>query len=131
MNKPDTSQVLPHQRAAEITPRPGNPSGWAALEQAMRAIAREEALRVLRSAPPASLADDFLTLEQAAALAHVSLSTIKTWLRRGDLKRWGEGRAVRVRRDELVAYLAPKQTERVASNAEVSAKATELLGRNR
>lgn len=48
---------------------------------------------------------EFLKVKEAAALVRGCASTIRDWMRKGKLRRYGEGRLVRVRRAELLALM--------------------------
>lgn len=78
-----------------------------AVRAEVRAAVREE-LAPLRSllerlAPPVS---EYLTVVQAAAVAHCHEDTIRKRLSDGTLKRYSVGRSVRVRRCDLESLLA-------------------------
>lgn len=64
----------------------------------LRELVREELARVLadRQTPT-----EYLTVQQAAAVAGVARGTIRRWVREGRLTDYRAGRVVRVRRDEL------------------------------
>lgn len=105
----------------------------ATLEDVFRRIVREEndalveKLRALvASADPS--ASDFLTLEEAAALSKFSTAKIRTLQRKGALKEYGDRRGIRVKRSELVAYLASRPKD---DNFDPEAKAAEILARRR
>lgn len=93
-------------------------------EHALRQLFAEELRRVVREELPAivrkamqeaggvagdradSLAQaDYLTAEQAAAIAGVKPETVRGWVRRGDLPSHHAGRLLRLRRDELTDFL--------------------------
>jgi excisionase family DNA binding protein len=55
-----------------------------------------------------TLADDFVTVTEAAALLHVSSSTIRRWIREGELPAYRIGqRRVALRRRDLATIIAP------------------------
>ncbi len=91
----------------------------AVLRDEMRIVVREElrsALDEIRTSAPAATADEFLSVKKAAALAGVCPSTVRGWLRQEHLKRYGTARLPRIRRAELVAFLAhPRSPEAPAS----------------
>ncbi|MCA1790547.1 MAG: helix-turn-helix domain-containing protein [Thioalkalivibrio sp.] len=47
----------------------------------------------------------YLTLNEAATYARTSTRTVRRWARRGDLRRCGPGRYIRIDREELVRLL--------------------------
>lgn len=65
----------------------------------LRLVIREELAKQARPA-------EYLTPEEAATVARVDKSTVHAWLRDRRLRRYGEGRIVRIRRDELDRLLA-------------------------
>jgi len=79
------------------------------LRDEMRTVVREElrsALDEFRTSSPSSASGEFLSVKQAAALAGVCPSTVRGWIRQGHLKRYGTARLPRLRRVELVTFLA-------------------------
>ena len=48
---------------------------------------------------------ELITIKQAAVLVQVSRATVRSWCRAGKIRRYGEGRIWRVRREELLAFL--------------------------
>jgi excisionase family DNA binding protein len=55
-----------------------------------------------------SLADDFLTIAEAARIIHVAESTIRRWIREGELPAYRIGkRRVAVRREDLAGLIGP------------------------
>lgn len=65
---------------------------------------------------------EFLTVAQAATLMGVCSRTVREWVKSGKLRRYGERRLFRVRRDEVRAVLAPAQPQR-QDDDEVAARA--------
>ncbi|MGH2533598.1 MAG: helix-turn-helix domain-containing protein [Thermomicrobiales bacterium] len=66
-----------------------------------------------------TLVDDFLTVAEAADQLHVAPSTIRRWIREGDLPAYRIGkRRVAIRQADLVAQISPahKVEERGATN---------------
>lgn len=101
------------------------------LEETIRAVVREEiraALRELRQpAPPATSAEPYLTIAQAAALACVGGTTVRDWLRAGKLNRYGQGKRVLINRAELERLLAPKpKPSPVLTDADLDERAERL-----
>lgn len=78
-------------------------------ETRFRQILREEIRAVLSERTTA--VPEYLTPEQAAVFANVTPMTLRNWRKRG-LKAAKEGKVVRYRRADLVAYMsrAPAQT---------------------
>lgn len=66
-------------------------------------------------------ADEWLTIEEAATLAKTSAVTIRSWLRRGVLKRRGVGRVRRVSRAELLALAEPETPPEAPPDPEAAA----------
>lgn len=50
--------------------------------------------------------DEYLTTKAAAKLAHVTVATIRRWIRKKHLKKHMAGARVRIRRVELERYLS-------------------------
>ncbi len=84
------------------------------LDDALREIIGEELRRVLREelaargelVRPVASADDFLSIKAAAQVAQVSPGTVRSWVREHHLREYRAGRVVRLRRGELVEFLA-------------------------
>ncbi len=72
------------------------------LEDIIRRIVREELAAAANDQQPAS---EYLSTTEAAALARVTPGTIRRWIREGELTRHAAGAHVRVKRDELEAFL--------------------------
>ena len=76
-------------------------------ETALRALVSEEVRRVLREElGRAGAQHEYLKVGSAAKVVGVSPDTIRGWVDGGQLRRYGLGRLVLVRRDELEALLA-------------------------
>ena len=71
------------------------------LEDEIRRIVREE----LAKQKPANDEGGYLSTTEAARIASVTPGTIRRWIREGELNRYEAGAHVRVRRDELEAFL--------------------------
>ena len=99
-------------------------------EEAIRTIVREElrplrqVLEALKPPPPAT---EMMTPVEAAELARRSPETIRAWVRKGKLKRYGANGRLLVRWDELLKLLE-SESERV-SDDELDTMAVRLLGR--
>lgn len=71
---------------------------------------------------------EYLTVSEAAALVSTSPSTIGAWFRDRKLARYGKGRAVRVKRSELLALMDSERERGDAKTAdEVKAITQRLL----
>ena len=71
----------------------------ALIDQRVRKAVRDELAKLPAPGP------EYLTISEAAALVSVSPSTIGAWFREKKLARYGKGRAVRVKRAELLALM--------------------------
>src|SRR3954468_5950568 len=77
------------------------------LREEIRAAVREELRALLPELPASSTqGDDFLSVKDAAKVARVCSATVRVWLRHGQLKRYGTARLPRIRRSELVRFMA-------------------------
>ncbi|RKH03641.1 helix-turn-helix domain-containing protein [Corallococcus carmarthensis] len=92
------------------------------LESIIRRVLREE----LSAAPGTT--GDLLTVTQAAALVSYGVTSIRRWLRDGTLKRYGEGRNVRVSRRQLLEVMAREPGE-ATSDVDIERLADKALGR--
>jgi len=105
----------------------------AMLREEMRTVVREEmrsALDEIRTSDPSSTSGEFLSVKQAAALAGVCAATVRGWLRQGHLKRYGTARLPRLRRAELVTFLASPLPSEVPT-ASIHEQAEAILSRLR
>ena len=90
------------------------------LDEALRRILRDELRVVVREEigtlldkleehatveTAVSSSSEFLTTKEAAAIARVGASTIRTWIGNGSLKRYGRGNHFLVARHELEQWL--------------------------
>ncbi len=93
----------------------------------VEAIVERVVRRVLgASGSSAPRADEVLTQAEAAALASVSTSTIRSWQAQGFLTAGHRGR---VSRAELVAFLASPRAKVSTPEEEADAKAAAILAR--
>ena len=86
------------------------------LDDAMRATVRDAVRDALREELPAALAKsrpangdgaaEYLSLAGAGKVANVHPDTVRRWLKAGALPSHHAGRQLRVRRDDLVRFLA-------------------------
>lgn len=95
----------------------------AVIQEALR-----EAPRVSPPEPPQFLEAALLTVAAAAVVASVSKGTICNWMKAGKLTRYGHGRLVRVRKDEVLTLM--KQPKRSAALTPEE-RAAKILGRGR
>ena len=72
------------------------------IEQIIRRIVREELASAANDQTPVG---EYLSTTEAAAFARVTPGTIRRWIRAGELTRHEAGAHVRVRRDELEAFM--------------------------
>lgn len=93
-----------------------------ALVLTIRRIVREE----LQALAPA--AGEMLTIAQAAALAGYGVTKIRDWLKDGTLRRYGEGRGVRVSRRQLLEVMARQQSP-ASTEADIERMAERALRR--
>jgi len=87
----------------------------------------EEALRTVK---PTS-GQEFLSVKEASRVAGVSAGTVRTWIQKGHLRRFGEGRVVRIRREELIQWLASGDGRSGAEDVSWEQQAAAILGRRR
>ena len=81
-------------------------------EAALRDLVREVLREELAAAREAPARPEWVSVADAAAMASVTPDTIRESISRGILPRYKAGRVLRVRRDELEAYLANPRHER-------------------
>ena len=91
--------------------------------EVVREVVREE----LRRTPGA---DDYLTVQEAAAIARVGQGTVRAWLRDGRLRRFGETRPL-VRRGDLEAFLEEPRRRVRAGAVDPRAAIAERVRRSR
>lgn len=72
------------------------------IEAAVRRVMRESFDELAARLKHLAIPDEMLTLEQAGEIAKVSPETVRDWIKQKLLRRYGAGRAIRVRRDELL-----------------------------
>lgn len=80
-----------------------------------------------RRLKPQTIPAELLTIKDAAVAASVSEATVRQWLKDSILRRYGTGRTVRVRRDELLS-LTPKMENSERTGEDIAAA---LLGKMR
>ena len=95
-------------------------------EASLRALIREE--RALMPAPSRWDGKLYLTLEEAGQIVGVDYETVRGWVKSGELPQHGKGsRIVRVRRDELEAFLRRGGAERTTSEVDLDEKARQIV----
>jgi hypothetical protein len=104
-------------------------------EESFRRVIREETIAAYRSiggmAEPAHATYDpelILTYLEAGKLIGRSKETIRLYVSKGWLKKYGSGRTVGVKRTELVAFMASGRPQ-VGQNLE--SRADEIVGKSR
>jgi excisionase family DNA binding protein len=87
------------------------------VDQAIRAAVRDAITDELRKAvkpvvqeKPVAVASEYLSADQAAAVAGVRAATVREWISQGKLQGHRAGRLLRIRRDELERFLAGAST---------------------
>ena len=100
------------------------------LREEIRTAVREE-LRALLPKVPASPAqsDDFLSVQDAAKVARVCAATVRSWLRHGQLKRYGTARLPRIRRSELVRFMATQPSSESEPPRPIDEQVASILSR--
>lgn len=73
-----------------------------ALRAFIAQVVRDE---LARQRPPAAVADEYLSVARAAAVADVAPGTVRRWIREGRLVGHHAGRVLRVKRTDLEALL--------------------------
>jgi excisionase family DNA binding protein len=116
---------VPEAATAAAKTTPQGLSREEQFEVTLRRIIREELQAI---APGAS--QDLLTYAEAAAEFRCGVSTLRKWAREGKVRRYGEGRCVRVSRREMLALLAVPRTAE-ATTADLEAYADAVLRRFR
>jgi excisionase family DNA binding protein len=76
----------------------------------MGAVEQDSGRRTRRRTLQDAEGAELLTVGQAAQVAQVAPGTVRKWFRQG-LKRYGRGRVWRVRREELLAFLAQEDAQ--------------------
>jgi hypothetical protein len=100
------------------------------LREEIRAAMREELRALIPELRAPTTPEEFLSVLEATRMAKVSPATVRSWLRRQELKRYGTPRLPRIRRAELVSFLAnPLPTQ--APPASIHEQAEAILSRSR
>ena len=86
------------------------------LKEVVREVVREE----MGSDERAGSNAEFLTYAEAGELAHVSVATIKRWVRDERLRAFGEGRVRRVKSGDVRQCLEGRQRPTASVNSKVS-----------
>jgi excisionase family DNA binding protein len=120
-----------------VLPKSSEGASRLTLEELFRAIVRDE-LRpfvdmihglVERLGRAAAGGEEFLSVSEAATVAHVGKSTIRGWIREGRLRAGRAGRLPRIRRTDLTALITAPVSEARPNDPEV--QAARILERNR
>jgi excisionase family DNA binding protein len=85
------------------------------------------AVQELRAAPQTQ--KEFLSVHEAAELVDVSETTVREWVSKG-LRQYKQGRVVRLRRSELLAFLSA-DPEQIKTEVDMEGKAIAFLARTR
>lgn len=109
------------------------------VEETIREAVREalrselpELVRAVREAVGARAAGgEYLTTAEAATVAKVDQDTVGEWIRAGKLPRHRAGRELRVRRDELEAFMAGRLIVAVVSDEDLEERAAAIVARRR
>lgn len=67
----------------------------------------------------------FITSRDAASTASVSTRTIRNWVKRGEIRAYWAGNDLRIRLDDLLAYLSRKRPDDVI---DVEERARAIMG---
>ena len=109
------------------------------LDEALRVIVRDEVRKVVREElergvdrRPAQLpgSDEYLSYKDAAAMAHVSVGTIRNWMKQDLLRPCGPGRAKRFRRSDIDRVMSNSQKKKDAP-PHVADQVALILGRKK
>jgi excisionase family DNA binding protein len=80
------------------------------LEAVRRVVAEELDAALARHAPPRRARAGLLTLDEVAAVCHVSAETARHWICEGRLKAYKPGRYPLVREADLLAFIEANET---------------------
>lgn len=97
------------------------------IREVVREVFRQELPLLIKDAAAGRGSMQYLAAGEAAKVADVAADTIRTWVRKGMLKGYYAGRVLRVRRDELEAFLARKGGQAAVSDAAIDMRAASLL----
>jgi excisionase family DNA binding protein len=108
------------------------------IDDAVRAVLRDEMRRVFREElrlviqelqSGAPTPKEFLSVQEAAELVDVSETTARDWMAAG-LRHYQQGRVVRLRRSELLAFLSV-ESPRAEAEVDVEQHAVAILAKAR
>jgi excisionase family DNA binding protein len=119
-----------------VAPGAQEPGARPSLEELFRTLVREEFFPLFRMLhdllgrlrPTALTTDEFLSVSEAAKVAHVGESTLRGWIRSGRLRAGRAGRLVRIRRADLSALITESRQE---ERPDPEVEAAKILERNR
>jgi excisionase family DNA binding protein len=113
-------------------------AAFADVKADIKACIREEIRLALRDAHDLGSANrstaehELLTVDESATLARVTAATVRGWVKAGHLRRYGNGRVFRIRRSELMAFLANEGMRARSSDDEAAGLAgVAILSRKR
>lgn len=72
------------------------------LEELLKELVRQVVREEMKAHEDSSAPDEFLSVKAAAEAIDVAPGTIRRWIREGRVASFGEGRFMRVRRDDLL-----------------------------
>jgi hypothetical protein len=99
------------------------------LREEIRAAMREELRALLPELRGSRVLDDFLSAREAAQVARVSPATIRAWLRRAELKRYGTVRLPRIRREDLIRFMASQVQRETEQPRTIEEQAASIFAR--
>jgi excisionase family DNA binding protein len=110
------------------------PSFEQILFDGMRRILREElqvllATRPANDTPAPAVFADYLSVAQAASVAHLHHGTIREWIKNGSLRAYRAGRVYRILRSDLDARLTATVAD--PTSAAVADKVASILAKRR
>jgi len=100
------------------------------LREEIRAAMREELRALLPELRAPSTSEEFLSVPEAARLAKVSAATIRAWLRRKELKRYGTARLPRILRTDLIGFMANQAAGGAEQPRSVEEQAASIISRH-
>jgi excisionase family DNA binding protein len=104
-------------------------------ETEIRGILREEIRSALRdmlptAAPAPKAPAAYLSTREAAELVGVRPETVREWVASGDLPPHGAGKVLRVRRDQLEAFMASSR-RRATAEVDLDQRARDIIAGRR
>lgn len=102
------------------------------VREAVRDVVREEIVPLMaRGRDRLDPQPRFLTVQQAANIAAVKPDTVRHWIKGGRLPEHRAGRHLRVRLDQLEAFMATDRGVDSLTDSELDKRAAELVGRRK